>query len=55
MGSKNINDPDEDYMVGMLFQWQNGNLVPMTPQKIKEEAGAIYQYPPWTGAWDNIS
>jgi branched-chain amino acid transport system substrate-binding protein len=55
MGSKNINDPDEDYMVGMLFQWQNGNLVPMTPQKIKEEEGAIYQYPPWTGAWDNIS
>jgi branched-chain amino acid transport system substrate-binding protein len=55
MGSKNINNPDEDYMVGMLFQWQNGKLVPMTPQKIKEEEGAIYKYPPWSGPWDNMS
>jgi branched-chain amino acid transport system substrate-binding protein len=52
MGSKNINNPDEDYMVGMMFQWQDGKLVPMTPQKIKEEAGATYMYPPWSGPWD---
>jgi hypothetical protein len=52
MGSKNINNPDEDYVVGMMFQWQNGSLVFMTPQKIKDEIGATYMFPPWPGAWD---
>ena len=55
MGSKNINNPDEDYMVGMLFQWQDAKLVPMTPQKIKEETGATYTYPPWPGPWDDLN
>ncbi|MCJ7614783.1 ABC transporter substrate-binding protein [Candidatus Bathyarchaeota archaeon] len=53
MGSTDINNPEEDYMVGMLFQWQDAKLVPMTPQKIKEEAGSIYTYPPWPGPWDD--
>ena len=52
MGSKDINNPDEDYMVGMMFQWQNGELVPMTPQKIKEEAEETYLFPDWSGPWD---
>ena len=54
MGSKNINNPDEDYMVGMMFQWQNGELVPMTPTKIMEETGATYTYPDWPGPWDDL-
>jgi len=52
MGSEDINNPDEDYMVGMMFQWQNRELVPMTPQKIKEEEGATYLFPDWSGPWD---
>jgi len=52
MGSKSINNPEEDYMVGMMFQWQDGELIPMTPQKIKEEAGATYTFPEWPGPWD---
>ena len=55
MGSTNINNPDEDYMVGMMFQWQNGKQVPMTPRKIKDEIGATYKFPPWPGLWDEIS
>ncbi len=52
MGGENINNPEEDYMIGMLFQWQNGEQVPMYPQTIKEEAGVTYTYPPWSGPWD---
>jgi branched-chain amino acid transport system substrate-binding protein len=52
LGGENINNPDEDLMVAMLFQWQNGTQVPMYPQKIKEEAGATYTYPDWSGPWD---
>ena len=54
MGSKNINNPDEDYMVGMMFQWQNGAQVPMTPQKIKDEIEAAYMFPDWSGPWDDL-
>ena len=51
LGGENINNPDEDLMVVMLFQWQNGQQVPMYPQKIKEETGATYKFPPWSGPW----
>ncbi|MEJ2241336.1 MAG: ABC transporter substrate-binding protein [Candidatus Bathyarchaeota archaeon] len=54
LGGKNINNPDEDLMVVMLFQWQNGEQVPMYPKSVKEEAGANYLYPPWSGPWDEI-
>jgi len=30
-------------------------MVPVSPQKIKEEAGATYIFPPWDGPWNNIS
>ena len=49
------NDPEADYMLDMLFQWQNGELVPVYPQKIMEEAGATYTFPDWSGPWDNIN
>jgi branched-chain amino acid transport system substrate-binding protein len=52
--------PSHDPMKGendtfLLFQWQNGELVPVYPKKIMEEAGATYTYPPWSGPWDDIS
>ena len=47
------NRPNSDYMVVLLFQWQNGTQVPVYPQEILEEAGATYQYPPWSGPWNN--
>jgi branched-chain amino acid transport system substrate-binding protein len=52
MMGENPNDPDADYMLVMLFQWQNGEAVPVYPKKIMEEAGATYTYPDWPGPWD---
>jgi branched-chain amino acid transport system substrate-binding protein len=54
MIGKNPNDPNEDYMLVLLFQWQDGERVPVYPKRIMEEAGASYTYPPWSGPWDNI-
>jgi branched-chain amino acid transport system substrate-binding protein len=44
-----------DYQSIIVFQWQNGEMIPVYPKKIMEEAGASYTYPPWSGPWDNIS
>ena len=55
MFGENVNDPDGDYLVVCSFQWQDGIMVPIAPQKIKEEAGATYLFPDWSGPWDNIS
>jgi branched-chain amino acid transport system substrate-binding protein len=38
-----------------LVQWQDGELVPVYPPEIMEEAGATYKFPDWPGPWDNIS
>jgi branched-chain amino acid transport system substrate-binding protein len=46
------NDPDSDYPIAMLFQWQNGEMVPIFPKRIMEEAGATYTFPDWPGPWD---
>ena len=55
MLGENPNDPNADYMLALLFQWQNGELVPVYPKKIMEEAGAIYIYPNWPGPWDDLN
>jgi branched-chain amino acid transport system substrate-binding protein len=34
-----------------FFQWQNGKQVPAYPEKIMEEAGATFKFPPWPGPW----
>ena len=52
MVGENPVDPNEDYLLILLFQWQNGEQVPVYPKKIMEEAGATYTYPPWPGPWD---
>ena len=44
----------DDYWVHCLFQWQNGERVPIYPKSIKEAAGASYTFPDWPGPWDNI-
>ena len=46
------NSLSEDNMVVLIFQWQNGTQVPVTPEGIMEEAGATYKYPTWHGPWD---
>jgi branched-chain amino acid transport system substrate-binding protein len=38
----------------IFFQWQNGELVPVYPKKIMEEAGASYMFPDWSGPWDDL-
>lgn len=52
IGAAGPNRPGEDYFMVCLFQWQNGKLVPVYPEAIKEEAGATYTFPNWTGPWD---
>ena len=42
-----------DYMVSAVFQWQNGDQVPVSPRELMEEAGAAYKFPPWQGAWSD--
>jgi len=55
MMGENPNDPDKDYTLVLLFQWQDGEQVPVYPKKIMEEAGATYMFPDWSGPWDSIS
>ena len=50
---ENMLDPDEDYMLVLLFQWQNGKQLPVYPKKIMEQAGVTLTYPPWAGPWDD--
>ena len=46
------NNPAEDHMLTILFQWQDGVQVPVYPKEIMEEAGATYMFPDWPGPWD---
>lgn len=46
------NNPDADHQLVVLFQWQNGKMVPVYPKKIMEEAGATLTFPNWPGPWD---
>ena len=52
MMGENPNDPNADYPIAMVFQWQNGVQVPVAPRKIMEEAGATITFPDWPGPWD---
>jgi hypothetical protein len=52
VGSGAVNSPAEDYMVMMIFQWQNGTQVPVRPVEIMREAGVTYKYPSWSGPWE---
>ena len=55
IGDVGPNKADEGYFSVLIFQWQNGELIPVYPKKIMEETGATYTYPPWLGPWENIS
>jgi branched-chain amino acid transport system substrate-binding protein len=46
----------EGYGEPLLFQWQeDGSRVPVYPRYVMEEARATYQFPPWSGPWDDIT
>jgi branched-chain amino acid transport system substrate-binding protein len=55
MMGKNPNDPEAEYAFVIYFQWQNGEMVPVYPKKIMEEAGASFIFPDWPGPWDTIN
>ncbi len=55
IGKEGLNKLSEDYYFVAEFQWQDGELVPVYPTELMEEAGATYKFPPWSGPWDNIS
>jgi len=44
------------YDIQIWFQWQeNGTGVPVYPRELKEETGATYTFPDWSGPWDSIN
>ena len=47
VGKAGTNNPAEDYLLVMIFQWQDGQQVPICPREIMEEEGATYKYPSW--------
>ena len=52
MIDENPNNPEEDYLIVLMFQWQaNRTWVPVYPNDIMTEAGATYTYPDWSGPW----
>ena len=51
MMGENPNDPEADYQLVMLFQWQGGKQLPVYPKKIMDEAGATLTFPDWLGPW----
>jgi len=55
VGKEGPNRLSDDYFIVAMFQWQNGIQVPVYPVALKEEAGASYIFPDWSGPWDNIS
>jgi branched-chain amino acid transport system substrate-binding protein len=55
MLGENMLDPDEEYMLILLFQWQNGEMLPVYPKQVMQEAGVSYTFPDWSGPWDSIS
>jgi branched-chain amino acid transport system substrate-binding protein len=52
IGAAGPNNPTADYYLICIFQWQNGVLVPVYPEVLKEEADVTYIYPDWPGPWD---
>jgi ABC-type branched-subunit amino acid transport system substrate-binding protein len=54
IGAAGPNRPEEDYLLVLQFQWQDGKQVPVYPKEIMEEAGATYTFPDWPGPWDNL-
>ena len=54
MTGENPGNPEADFSLVMLFQWQNGEMVPVYPKKIMDEAGATYLFPDWHGPWDDL-
>ena len=52
MNVENMDDSDAFGKVAMVFQWQNGNLVPVHPRWIREEEGTTLTFPDWSGPWD---
>ena len=55
MTGENFNDPKYEYGISIGFQWQNGEMIPIAPKWLMEEAGASYIFPDWPGPWDNIN
>jgi branched-chain amino acid transport system substrate-binding protein len=51
VGTAGTNQPAEDYLLVMMFQWQDGKQVPICPREIMEEVGAVYKFPSWQGPW----
>ncbi len=43
--------PNKHFFFGM-FQWQDGEMVPVLPKERMEEAGATLTFPDWPGPWD---
>jgi hypothetical protein len=54
VGEIGVGNPDTEHPFVAMFQWQNGELVPVYPKSIMEEAGVTYTFPDWPGPWENL-
>ena len=54
VGEAGPNRLEENYMSVLMFQWQDGEMVPVYPKEIKEESETSYTFPDWPGPWDDI-
>ena len=52
MIGENPSAPDAGHMSPMVFQWQDGTLVPVHPKWVMEEAEVTLTFPDWAGPWD---
>jgi branched-chain amino acid transport system substrate-binding protein len=54
VGKEGPNNLSEDYFFVAMFQWQDGEQVPVYPMELMEEVGASYMFPDWPGPWDDL-
>jgi branched-chain amino acid transport system substrate-binding protein len=54
VGKEGPNKLSEDYFFVAMFQYQDGEQVPVYPKELMEEAGATYMFPDWPGPWDTL-
>jgi len=49
-----LKESEIDFWGPMRLQWQDGNVIPVFPTWVMEEAGASYIFPDWSGPWDDL-
>lgn len=51
IGEAGMGTIGEAHMLYSVWQWQDAELVPVFPDKLRIDAGITYRYPSWNGPW----